>query len=232
MFYSTVIPGILRGELSNTPSVDTEGREKAHARMTVDKSANRRGAGTASDEALLLQLYEQYRRPIHSYAYRLLGNREDADDMTQEVFIRACTSWGNLYEREHLSAWLYRIATNLCVDQLRRRKRISWWPLSRRTFNDENTSERVDDEMTWLLTDSGGIPNVAERELIQIALAKMPHEYAIVLVLNTAQGVPYQEVADIVGISPNAAATRISRAKKMFAEQYHQLVNDGADHHE
>jgi RNA polymerase sigma-70 factor (ECF subfamily) len=45
--------------------------------------------------------------------------------------------------------------------------------------------------------------------------------------LNAAQGIPYQEVADIVGISPNAAATRISRAKKMFAEHYQRLTKDG-----
>ena len=45
--------------------------------------------------------------------------------------------------------------------------------------------------------------------------------------LNAAQGIPYQEIAEITGISPNAAATRISRAKKMFAEQYHRLSKEG-----
>lgn len=222
MWDSAVIPGILRDEPLTTNAVDTERKEKARFRMTVDNSANRQGADT--EAATLLMLYEQYRRPIHSYTYRLLGNREDADDVTQEVFVRACTAWNGLYEREHLSAWLYRIATNLCVDQLRRRKRVSWWPLSRRTRNDEDTQESAGDEMVRLLTDMGGIPDVAERELIQMALAHMPHEYAVVLVLNAAQGVPYQEIATIVGISPNAAATRISRAKKMFAEQYRRLV--------
>ena len=71
-------------------------------------------------------LYEKFSRLIHSYIYRLLGSQEDADDVTQEVFTRAYLSWNDLYDRDNLSPWLYRIATNLCVDQLRRRKRISW----------------------------------------------------------------------------------------------------------
>ena len=77
------------------------------------------------------------------------------------------------------------------------------------------------------LSDSGGIPEIAERDLIRHTLALLPDEYAVVLVLSAAQGVPYQEIAEIVGISPNAAATRISRAKKMFADHYQKLIEDG-----
>jgi RNA polymerase sigma-70 factor (ECF subfamily) len=177
----------------------------------------------ATDDAQALSLlYEQFRRPIHSYIYRLLGNQEDADDVTQEVFVRAFLAWHGLYERHNLSAWLYRIATNLCVDQLRRRKRISWWSLAHRNPHDEQFDGDSDDG-SWLLPDSGGIPEIAEREHIRLALAQMPEEYAVALVLSAAQGVPYQEIALIMDISPNAAATRISRAKRMFAEQYQRL---------
>jgi RNA polymerase sigma-70 factor, ECF subfamily len=55
----------------------------------------------------------------------------------------------------------------------------------------------------------------------------MPDDYAVVLVLSAAQGVPYQEIAAILGISPNAAATRISRAKRMFAEKYQCISKEG-----
>lgn len=239
MFYSMAIPGILRvrqvqsvGEILDRTDI----RQKVVASMPVEKPADHRGSNTSSssspDATALVALYEQYRRPIHSYVYRLLGNQEDADDVTQEVFIRACTSWDGLYQREHLSAWLYRIATNLCVDALRRRKRISWWPLSPRQRNDEQHEDLASDDSSYLLADAGGIPEIAERELIKMALAQMPEEYAIVLVLSAAQGVPYQEIATIVGISPNAAATRISRAKKMFAEQYQRLSREGVEKQE
>lgn len=227
MFYSVVIPGILQVRPVNTISMSAHFKEKVTASMTVEKPARQQRANASSDESTLVKLYEQFRRPIHSYTYRLLGNQEDADDITQEVFVRACSSWNGLYEREHLSAWLYRIATNLCVDLLRKRKRVSWWPLSNRYHNDENAEDLLNDDISYFLADSGGIPEIAEREVIRMTLATMPQEYAIALILSAAQGVPYQEIAEIVGVSPNAAATRISRAKKMFAEQYQRLGKDG-----
>jgi RNA polymerase sigma-70 factor (ECF subfamily) len=148
------------------------------------------------------------------------------------VFVRACIAWDGLYERERLSAWLYRIATNLCLDMLRRRKRISWWPLTYHGPGDERLDGGARDDSSYLLQDSGGIPEIAERELIQHTLAHMPEEYAIALVLSAAQGIPYQEIAEIIGISANAAATRISRAKRMFAEQYRRLSREGVEKQE
>ena len=180
-------------------------------------------ASPRNDAQAMTMLYEHFRRPIHSYIYRMLGSLEDADDLTQEVFMRAFAAWNDLYERDNLSAWLYRIATNLCVDLLRRRKRISWWPLMRRNHLDEHPEAGIDEENSYLPPNTGGIPEIAEREHIQLALASMPIEYAVALVLNAAQGISYQEIAHIVGISPNAAATRISRAKRMFAEHYQRL---------
>jgi RNA polymerase sigma-70 factor, ECF subfamily len=173
--------------------------------------------------AQFLQLYERFRRPIHSYIYRLLGSQEDADDVTQEVFVRLFTAWDGLHDRDNLSAWLYRIARNLSVDLLRQRKHISWWSLTPPKRGDEHFHGALSDESFFLPPDDGGIPAIAEREHIQLAIANMPEEYASALVLNVAQGAPYQEVAAKVGISPNAAATRISRAKKMFGEHYQRV---------
>lgn len=208
-------------------------QERMHASMKTDKERDLQDAGLSASArntahsmdgpSTVSEVYERFRRPIHSYIYRLLGSQEDADDITQEVFIRAFTAWKDLYDRENLSAWLYRIATNLCVDLMRRRKRISWWPLARRKANSEQGEARFEEDNSYLPADSGGIPEVAEREHIRQALASMPRDYAIALILNAAQGVPYQEIAVIVGISPNAAATRISRAKRMFAEYYARL---------
>ncbi len=227
MFYLLVIPGILQARPVRAEAIPAQIKEKVLASMPVDKSANQQEAHSTKDDVTLVALYEQFRRPIHSYTYRLLGSQEDADDVTQEVFVRAFTAWGDLYERARLSAWLYRIATNLCVDMLRRRKRVFWWSLTSRPRHEHGGAGGMSEDLSAFLYDSGGIPEIAERELIQLALAKLPAEYAVVLVLSAAQGVPYQEIASIVGISPNAAATRISRAKKMFAEQYQQLNKDG-----
>jgi hypothetical protein len=101
-------------------------------------------------------------------------------------------------------------------------------PLSRRKANSEWGETYLEEENSYLPASSGGIPEIAERDHIRQALASMPQDYAIALILNAAQGVPYQEIAEIVGISPNAAATRISRAKRMFAEHYERLSKQDA----
>ncbi len=229
MFYSTVNPVILQVRVEGMRNRGTSHEERVS--MTVEKPVEPQASSasvTSNTAALTVaQLYEQFKRPIHSYIYRLLGNQEDADDVTQEVFVRACTSWNGLYEREHLSPWLYRIATNLCVDMLRRRKRISWWSLSHRNHNDKQSDEGANEDTFAFLADSGGIPEIAERDLIRRALEQLPPEYATALVLSAAQGVSYQEIATIMGISPNASATRISRAKRMFIEAYSRLNKDG-----
>jgi RNA polymerase sigma-70 factor (ECF subfamily) len=254
MFNSIAIPGILHawpgaGTNNEIPSRSandnssialvsprerpSQSQERAHAGMTTNKSTDSSDVNAIlySSEIHTLDfgmLYEKFKRPIHSYIFRLLGSHEDADDLTQEVFARAYVAWNDLYEKDNLSSWLYRIATNLCIDVLRRRKRISWWPLMRRNTTDEQPDGASDEEFSYLPSDTGGIPEIAEREHIRLALANIPKEYAIALVLSAAQGVSYQEIGKIVGISPNAAATRISRAKRLFAEQYQRLSENGA----
>lgn len=248
MFYPDAIPGILPARQKNAVTIEapsplatsvssineqqsavTTLRERASTGMRKQKLKQLQEAASSEKRAQsldLIMLYEQYKRPIHAYIYRLLGSQEDADDLTQEVFIRAFVSWDDLYDHSNLSPWLYRIATNLCVDQLRRRQRISWWPLARRRTENAQFERSSEEEASYLPVDTGGIPEVFERDHIRLALANMPEEYAVVLVLNAAQGIPYQDIAKIVGISPNAAATRISRAKRMFAEQYQRLTDE------
>src|SRR3984893_7115141 len=250
MYYSVAIAGILltrpvgvstekfprseglQGVVYRQPANKLQGLERAHASMKTRKSGDAQPINGTSypDDASVLDfgmLYEKFRRPIPSYLYSLLGSQEDADDLTQEVFTRAYVSWNDLYDRDNLSPWLYRIATNLCVDQLRRRKRISWWSLTR-DRRDSGAGEGREEDMSYLPPNSGGIPEVGEREHIQRALANMPRDYAVALVLSAAQGVPYQEIGEILGISPTAAATRISRAKRLFMEVYQRLNDEGA----
>ncbi len=239
MCHSIAIAGILPawpiGEIEvETPSLEEQRRrrlESAHVGMRTRKSTDSQRIDTSSysENADMLgfeALYETFKIPIHSYIYRLLDSQEDADDITQEVFTRAYTIWNDLYDRDNLSSLLYRIATNLCIDLLRKRKRISWWPLMRVKRSDDTGEFLGDDEALYLPSNDGGISRIGEQEHIRRTLATMPHDYVIVLVLSAAQGVPYQEIAEIVGISPNAAATRISRAKRMFVKLYQRLSEE------
>jgi RNA polymerase sigma-70 factor, ECF subfamily len=210
-------------------------QHKVHPRETSSTttgiSTDSQGTASASsldDTQVLSLLYEQFRRSIYSYCYQLLGNREDAADVTQEVFLRACLAWKSLRDHERLGVWLHHVATNVCLDLLRRRRRLSWWPLTRCSQKGMAASGVNDDDPISLLPpDDGGIPEIAERDHIRRVFAHLPQEYAIVLILSAVQGLPYQDIATIIGLSPTATAARISRAKKLFVVQYQRLSQDG-----
>lgn len=182
----------------------------------------------AEAEALLTAVYARYATALHSYAFRLLGNAEDADDVTQEVFIRVHDRLAQLRDPARLRPWLYRIATNLCMDQLRRRSRVR--RILGIAVNIDPTEQETDDlgqhEVAHPAS-TAGIDGVAERDHITRALRKMPPKYATCLVLHSAQGLSYREIADILGISTGAAAVRLARARDMFARCYDDLKGDG-----
>lgn len=187
--------------------------------LKANSASLRSEANVVEGTLAVTQLYEQFRRRIYAHIYRLLGSRENADDVTQEVFVSAYLTWDDLDARDNLSAWLYRTATNLCIDLLRRRKRISCW-------SHEHTAGVRDGDDSCCLSDSGGIPEIAEREHIQRIFSHLPKGYALPLLLSASGGMPYREIAVIAGISPNAAATRLTRARKLFAEEYQRLGSD------
>ncbi len=175
-------------------------------------------------QALLAAVYTQYAGALHSYAYRLLGNQEDADDVMQEVFIRVHGRIDQLRDPARLRPWLYRIATNLCMDYLRRRAR------TRKIFgiavHIDGGGDEAEETGAQTIAEPGStlaIDSVAERDHIRLALRRMPPKYATCLVLHSAQGLSYREIAEILGITPGAAAVRLARARVMFGRCYDAL---------
>jgi RNA polymerase sigma-70 factor, ECF subfamily len=181
----------------------------------------------AYSEALLTEAYVQYSAAIHSYAFRLLGNQEDADDVTQEAFIRVHYRLEQLRDAARLRPWLYRIATNLCMDHLRKRAR------TRKIFglpvHMETGSTDSDAGSSYDVAQPGStaaIDGVAERDVIVRTLRRMAPKYAACLILHSAQGLNYREIADVLGISPGAAAVRLARARDMFGRYYEEQRDD------
>ena len=78
-------------------------------------------AATGGDEAAFSKLFDRHRRELHAHCYRMLGSPEDAEDLTQETFLRAWRKRATFQGRSSFRAWLYRIATNVCLDALDRR---------------------------------------------------------------------------------------------------------------
>src|SRR5256885_9327282 len=128
-------------------------------------------ARNGDNEAFVL-IYEHFSAQIHRYVYRLVGNQELADDITQETFLKAFQGIRKIAADSNISAWLYRIASNACFDTLRRRKLITWMPMLEES---DKTSEFREEDFS---------PQLIESHMVRRALTQMPPGLAVCLVLR------------------------------------------------
>jgi len=157
--------------------------------------------------AALEMVYGAYKERIHTFLIRLLGESELAEDVTQETFTKAFAALASFPAEQKILPWLYRVANNAAIDQLRRRNRFRWIriPLLANTDAEPHAPPG---------------PEPAEREHIRLVLATLPVENAAALLLHALEGYTYKEIAAIQGCSLTAVRSRISRARQAFREGY------------
>ncbi len=179
----------------------------------------------AGDAAAFAVIYETYNLAIHNYAYRLLGNQEQADDTTQETFIKAYQSIGSLRNEAGLQAWLYRIASNLCLDALRRRKVVAWLPLREEHSRDDTPPHGVSLELVAPHADFAA--DFAEADAVHAVLAQLPPPLAACLVLRSVEGFSCDEIAEILKIPRGTVWSRLARARELFVAAYNHSGSAG-----
>lgn len=167
------------------------------------------------DVAAFEQLITGYQKKIVNLAYRMLGNRTDAEDAAQDIFVRVFRSISGFNEKAAFSTWLYRIATNVCLDLLRRKKRQ----------NEQNTISihrgEENDEYELPIEDNHPSPyehakrNEAMRAL-EKALEQLSEEQRMVIVLRDINGLSYEEIAEITKCSLGTVKSRINRSRLML----------------
>jgi RNA polymerase sigma-70 factor (ECF subfamily) len=159
------------------------------------------------DRAAFGQLMHRYAGAVYNLAYRMLGSAEDAEDASQEIFLRAYTRLGSFDRERRFSTWLLSIGSNYCIDRLRRR-RFAWVTL--------------DDAAFSLPTREPGPERSAlsheQREIIQRALQQLPETYRLVMVLRYWQDLSYDEISKATGLPESTIKTRLHRARHMLAE--------------
>jgi RNA polymerase sigma-70 factor (ECF subfamily) len=159
------------------------------------------------DRAAFGQLMHRYAGAVYNLAYRMLGNAEDAEDASQEIFLRAYTRLASFDRERRFSTWLLSIGSNYCIDRLRRR-RFAWMSL--------------DDAAYALPTNEPGPERSAlnheQRAIVQQALQKLPETYRLVMVLRYWQDLTYEEIAQTTGLPESTIKTRLHRARHMLAE--------------
>ncbi len=166
------------------------------------------------DEQAFVQIYEHFSPQIYRYVYRLTGNRELADDITQETFLRAFQNIRGLARDSNISAWLYRIASNACFDLLRRRRLITWMPILEES---DKTDEFTEDDFS---------PRIVESEVVRRALLEMPPALAVCLVLRSVEGFSCEEIAEILRIPKGTVFSRLARARESFIQIYSRLARN------
>ena len=163
------------------------------------------GRAREGDQVAFAQLFEHYHAPILNYLHRMVGDRAMAEDLTQDTFIKAYNALPSTRPDLAFKPWLYRIATNTAISQLRRRKIVQWIPfLPGHDHASEQSIER----------------SVSRRQDIEQTLSRLPQHYAAALLLPHYQGLSLAETADALGITENAAKLRLFRARKAFAQIY------------
>jgi RNA polymerase sigma-70 factor, ECF subfamily len=241
--------------LTETAPVDDEER----ATDTISRqSANVLDALQAQrvDVADFETIFLRFQGPITNFIYHMIGNREQACDLAQDVFVKAYKALlgGTVVQPGALSAWLYRIAANTTTDTLRRRRLISWLPMSLfnedrgigagvlsdaggatsdgfNSNNDDGSSDGRSSSISSLYErgsyDGGRFENrVADREIVERIFREMPPKYAVCLWLYENDGLSCAQIAETLNISASAVKMRLMRARERFITLYKQEVGD------
>ncbi len=164
-------------------------------------------AALRGDQAAFANLVRRYTGAVYSLAYRMLGNPQEAEDATQEIFLRAYTRLASFDQTRRFSTWLLAIASNYCIDVLRRR-RFAWLTLDDIAYS--VPTGKPGPERTALARE--------EQAMVRRALQRLPESYRLVTILRYYHDMSYEEIAEATGLSLANVKTRLHRARAMLAE--------------
>ncbi len=170
-------------------------------------------------EAAYRELLRRYERPIFSLIYRMVRDRELAEDLAQECFVRALNALHTYRPEFKFSSWIFKIANNVAIDYLRRRKLET---LSLQGAPDARDPEEA--EATALALPHPGespLERLEARELgsaIERAIGQLRPEYRACIILRHIEGRPYEEIAEILELPLGTVKTYIHRARAQLKE--------------
>lgn len=165
----------------------------------------------AGDIAAFEMLIEAYQKKIFNLAFRMIGNYDDAGDLAQEAMIRIFKSISNFKEQSSLSTWIYRITTNVCLDEIRKKK-------NRKVLSLDEEIHAEDGDMQRQIMSDDPLPDelMEKEELRQIisnAIESLPEDQRLVITLRDIQGLSYDEIAKVLDCPAGTVKSRINRAR-------------------
>ena len=173
----------------------------------------------AGAESAYRELLRRYERPVFSLVYRMVRDRELAEDLTQETFVKVLNALDRYRPEFKFSSWIFKIANNAAIDHLRRKELDT---LSLQGGPDATTPDRI--EATSLQVGDGSespLEELEARELgsaIEDAIARLRPEYRACIIMRHVEGRPYDEIADALDLPLGTVKTYIHRARAELRE--------------
>ena len=155
------------------------------------------------------ELMKRYAASIYRVTYSFVRGHADADDLTQETFIRAYRAIGRFDERFHFYTWARKIAVNLCLNHLKRRGRVRLQPLPMA----DGDTESVD-----IADPRPGVDDSGLRRDLEAALVRLPDDQRAVFVLRVNEELSYSEIAETLNIPVGTVMSRLNRAREKLKE--------------
>lgn len=176
-------------------------------------------------------LIEQYQQKIFGIIYRMCGPGEDVNDLGQEIFLRAYQAIVKFEYRDQASfrTWLYRIAVNVCINELRRRRRrhrIEGQSLDQMVQTESGEVERLVPDYSQLPDEHA--ERVELQAIVHVVLRQLPPHHQAPLLMVDIEGHSYEEAATAIGCSLGTLKSRLSRARAAFKQRYDQYMADQA----
>jgi len=170
------------------------------------------------------ELYDRYRDRLVQFIWRKTGDRDRAEDLVQEAFIRVTRHLHRFDQQKKFSTWIYTICSNLAKNELRNRSRS---PL---VLFQKLTTHWESDHRPLQFEDNQGRPDDLYRkrylqQIVEQTVEELPEHHKLVFRLRELEGKSYEEIADITGVNLGTVKSRLHRARTSFAERIEPLLN-------
>ncbi|MCE5324554.1 sigma-70 family RNA polymerase sigma factor [bacterium] len=165
------------------------------------------------------ELLDAYEKPIYNLIFRLIGDADEAADLTQETFVSAYKSYSKFKAESSEYTWLYRIAVNKCKNKFKERARHK----ESFTLDEELPLDALGESDTTYSPEAAFERKELKERIIQ-AISQLPPDYRIVTVLRELHGLSYQEIAQTVDLSVDVVRTRLARARSMLRKKLEQYL--------
>ncbi len=178
-----------------------------------------------NDAAAFNEIVARYKNRVYNYICRTVGPGADADDLTQETFIRAYMNIKSFQSRATLNTWLFRIATNICIDHQRKVKRIqsNLVPLQREDADNEEDVQ-MDIPDTRYNPEDMLLTKELNTELSK-ALLDLPEKLRTVILLHDIEGLAYEEIMEIVDCPLGTVKSRLFNARQTIRKKISHYLN-------